>query len=64
MLGLLEKDIPPRYLDEERFAQEASSSGAQVGQLLFVGHFATCSPILLLSILWLLIKYFLKFFRY
>ncbi|KAL8148779.1 protein DNA-DAMAGE INDUCIBLE 1 isoform X2 [Apium graveolens] len=27
---LQEKDIPPRYLDEERFAQEASSSGAQV----------------------------------
>ncbi|KAK1399172.1 DNA damage-inducible protein 1 [Heracleum sosnowskyi] len=27
---LQEKDIPPRYLDEERYAQEASSSGAQV----------------------------------
>lgn len=27
---LQEKDIPPRFLDEERFAQEASSSGAQV----------------------------------
>ncbi|KAI3466383.1 hypothetical protein Pfo_023046 [Paulownia fortunei] len=27
---LAEKDLPPRFLDEERYAKEASSSGAQV----------------------------------
>lgn len=33
--GISEKDIPSRFLDEERFAKEASSSGAQVRYILF-----------------------------
>lgn len=54
VLWSLEKDIPPTFLDEERKAKEASSSGAPVSVLFimlicdFGISYDSCLPVILL----------------